>query len=1011
MDETSKPRFWRSPEERDTPPAPGDEFPEPLNGPAVPLSRRGFLQASALAAGAVAVAGCSRAPVEKAIPHLIPPEELIPGRSSFYASTCGGCSAGCGILAEVRDGRPIKLEGNPDHPLSRGGLCAVGQAALAELYDSARLRAPRMDGRETSWDELDRNVMAELARLRARRGALRLLSGTMTSPTLRAVIRRFLAGFDGARHVSYDALSASAIAEAHERTHGLRVVPRYRFDRAEAVASFDADFLGTWISPVEFTAGWRAGRNPDADPPRLSFVVQFEARYSLTGGKADRRVRIAPHELAAAVAHLAARLASLARMPFDAGEPGTPPADAAVFDELAERLWGARGRCLVVSGSQDAAVQVLVNFCNHLLENYGRTVLLDRPSQQRAGDDRELESLLEELRRERVDALILLGANPVAELPGGDALAEAIGRVPVVISLGNRLDETTRRARFLAPDHHPLESWADAEPVRGLLSLSQPAIRPLGQSRAALESLAAWSGEAKPAYDILRAHWLAEVFPRQRAERDFERFWQRAVHDGFAEIDAEPLRPSAFRAAALPRLTPPAAPTEATALVLYPAVAMQDGRHAHNPWLQELPDPVTKVVWDNCASLSPAAAARLGLKEGDVARLEAEEAGQALDLPVQIQPGQHDGVVAVALGYGREETARFAELGPRWISARSGVGPNGRVGVNAAPLLAFVGGALRYDAAAVRIVKTGRRHPLATTQTHHRITGPADVPPMAGRPRQVVEEMTLAGLLAGERILRQIPEDKKDLYPPDHAYAGRHWGMVIDTEACTGCSACVVACQAENNIPVVGKDEVRRHREMHWLRIDRYYSGDGERVEAVHQPMLCQQCDYAPCETVCPVLATVHSDEGLNQQVYNRCVGTRYCANNCPYKTRRFNWFDYQDESRLENLALNPDVTVRSRGVMEKCTFCVQRIQEAKIEAKRRGAALADGEIRSACQQSCPARAIAFGDMNDPESEVSRWMRSRRYYRVLEEFNFRPSVGYLAVVRQRAATEEKQSNG
>lgn len=1011
MDDASKPKFWRTPEERDRPPAPADEFPEPLDGPAVQLSRRGFLQASALAAGAATLAGCSRAPVEKAIPHLIPPEELIPGRSVYYASTCGGCSAGCGILAEVRDGRPIKLEGNPQHPLSRGGLCAAGQAALAELYDSARLRAPRLDGLETDWATLDRSVAAELERVRARRGAVRLLSGTVTSPTLGAAIRRFLAGFADARHISYDALSSSAIAAAHERTHGLRAIPRYRFDRAEVIASFDADFLGTWISPVEFTAGWRAGRDAEADPPRLSFVAQFEARYSLTGSKADRRVRVAADQMVAAVAHLAARLAALARAPFDPGDPGPAPAQAAVFDELAEKLWRARGRSLVVCGSQDLSAQVLVNFCNHLLENYGRTVLLDRPSQQRAGDDGALESLLEELRLGRVDALLLLGGNPAAELPGGEALAAAIERLPLAISFSNRLDETARCARFLAPDHHPLESWADAEPVRGLLSLSQPAVRPLGNSRAVVESLAAWSGAGGTAYDLLRAHWRAEVFPRQRAERDFERFWQRAVHDGFAEIQAEPLRPAPFRAAALPRLAPPQPAAGTMTLVLHPTVAIGDGRHAHNPWLQELPDPVTKVAWDNCASLSPAAAARLGVKQGDLVRLEAEQTGAAIELPVVIQPGQHDSAVAVALGYGRQESARFAGLGPRWISARPGVGPNGLVGVNAASLLSFAQGALRYDATRVRIARTGRRHPLASTQTHHRITAPADVPPMAGRPRRVVEEITLAGLLAGERIARHIPENQKDLYPPDHTYPNHHWGMVIDTDACTGCSACVAACQAENNIPVVGKDEVRRHREMHWLRIDRYYSGDDADVEAVHQPMLCQQCDYAPCETVCPVLATVHSDEGLNQQVYNRCVGTRYCANNCPYKARRFNWFDYQPQARLEDLALNPDVTVRSRGVMEKCTFCVQRIQEAKIEAKRAGAPLAADAIQTACQQSCPARAIVFGDMNDPESEVSRWMRSRRYYRVLEEFNFRPSVGYLAVVRQRKPAGEKNSDG
>jgi molybdopterin-containing oxidoreductase family iron-sulfur binding subunit len=406
----------------------------------------------------------------------------------------------------------------------------------------------------------------------------------------------------------------------------------------------------------------------------------------------------------------------------------------------------------------------------------------------------------------------------------------------------------------------------------------------------------------------------------------------------------------------------------------------------------------------------------LGVKQDDVLRLQAQGNEAALEVPAYLQPGQPDGVVAVALGYGRIETQRFAQVGPRWWLARSSVGANGCVGQNASAFLRVEEGTLRYTRPGVQVAKTGRRHALACTQSHHYVSAPRNLPVVGGQVRPTVQEMTLASLLAANPEREHKPQE--DLYPPDHTYPVHHWAMVVDTSACTGCSACVISCQAENNIPVVGKDEMLRQREMHWLRIDRYYTGDAStalgtshELRVVHQPMMCQQCDYAPCETVCPVLATVHSDEGLNQQIYNRCVGTRYCANNCPYKTRRFNWFDYPREDRLLNLALNPDVTVRSRGVMEKCTFCVQRIQEAKIEAKRRGEPLADGAIQPACQQSCPAQAIVFGDLNDPNSRASKLLRSRRGYRVLAEFNFRPSVTYLAAVRNSEATEESTRHG
>jgi molybdopterin-containing oxidoreductase family iron-sulfur binding subunit len=893
------------------------------------------------------------------MPYLIQPENVVAGRSQYYASTCGACPAGCGVLGKVRDGRPIKLEGNPEQAISGGATCATGQASILGLYDSLRLKQPLAGGKPSTWADVDREIVG---RLRSA-GAVRYLSGTITSPTKQAAIDRFLGQFRDARHVMYDALSASAILDAHQQTHGTRVLPHYRFDRADVIVSFDADFLGTWISPVEFTRDYSARRRP----PERSWHAQFEGRMSLTGSKADRRLRTAPDEMRERLTQLARRIA----------------AGKSDGDEVAERLLSAAGRSLVVCGVNDIQAQVVVNYINHLLGNYGRTIDIERPSRQRQGDDRATANLLGEIKSGQVAALFIDGVNPVAELPE----APALDRVSLVVSFAGSVDETSQRAHYVCPDHHYLESWADAEPVAGLVSLTQPMIRPLGATRAVIESLAAWSGQPVKAYDQLRQRYQAQ--------------WDAGVEAGF--IGVEPSRAEVKPFNMTPVESALAAPSSKSAagymLALYPSIGMLEGRQAFNPWLHELPDPITKVTWDNYASISPAVAESLGISDGDVVRIEGSA---SVELPAVVQPGQHDRVVAIALGYGRKASERFAGLGPRWINHRPTVNDKGRVGENAAPFLAFEQGSLRYDRTGVRITKTGRRIELAVTQTHHTLKVPQE---LGGESRPIVQEITPAELNKPP----EPPEHHEELWPDDHAYKGHRWGMAVDLNACTGCSACVAACQVENNTPVVGKDEVRRRREMHWIRIDRYYSGAPEDVEVAHQPMMCQQCDHAPCETVCPTLATVHSDEGLNQQVYNRCVGTRYCANNCPYKTRRFNWFDYPREDRLANLVLNPDVTVRTRGIMEKCTFCVQRIQEAKIEAKRVGAPLKDGDIRPACEQSCPASAIVFGDLNDPNSRVARLARDARQYRVLEDLNVGPAVRYLKIVRNRGGEGEKHN--
>ena len=680
-------QYWKSLASRDRAADAGSpEFFEVPGAADLTTSRRGFLAAAGFGLAGTALASCSRAPVDQAMPFLAQPEAVVPGRPAYYSSTCGACTAGCGLIVKTRDGRPIKLEGNPDHPVSRGGLCAVGQASILGLYDSQRLDAPMRQGQRASWADVDAAIVSGLAQARDARRPVRLLTPTITSPTLRAAVDGFLATFPDARHVAYDALSVSAVLDAHERTHGARVLPRYRFDRAAVIVSVDADFLGTWISPVEYTSGYRAGRRLGDSSASLSFHAQAESRMSLTGSKADLRLVVAPSGYGPLLAHLGNRVARLAGAPPLVDQAGPSPVDAAVIDDLADRLWHARERSLVVCGSHDATIQALCNAANHLLGAYGSTIDIERPSRQRQGHDRELESLVAELASGSVGVLVVAGVNPVYELPGGAALAGHLKKVPLLVSCATHLDETAMVSGFVCPDRHPLESWADAEAVAGVVSMSQPAVQPLGGTRQLIESIAVWSGAPRPAHDLLRDSWQSLVFPRRTAaDATFEAFWDRAVHDGFVEVTTPATPARTYAPSSLTLQAPPPTVDGALALVLYPKVGMLDGRGGLNPWLHELPDPISKATWDNYACLSPSTASGLAVADGDVVRVEAGEAGM-LELPVLVQPGQHDGIVAVALGYGRLGSERFANVGPRWFEARPTVGDDGRVGRNAAPL-------------------------------------------------------------------------------------------------------------------------------------------------------------------------------------------------------------------------------------------------------------------------------------------------------------------------------------
>ncbi|TAK57769.1 MAG: 4Fe-4S dicluster domain-containing protein [Bacteroidetes bacterium] len=967
------------------------------------IGRRDFLRLAGFTFGVAAITGCQPAKVEKAIPFLIKPEEVTPGVASWYATTCGGCSAGCGVMAKNRDGRPIKLEGNPQHPVSEGGLCPVGQAHLLELYDSQRLMYPTRNGAQVEWDALDREISSRLQSIRNEGGKVRLLTGTITSPTLQSLIQKLLSGYSDAKHIQYEALSCSSIIDAHSLTHGVRVLPRYKFQEAEVIVSFDADFLGTWISPVEFTSAYRKGRILDGGKSKFLKHIQVEARMSLTGSNADMRLATSYHEIQLAIQQVAEEISTLAGVP----SPVHTGRDEK-FAALAKELWNARGKSLVVCGLNDLNSQLLVNYINEVLGNYGHTLDINLPSLQHQESDEAMQDLLAEMKEGAISALFVVGTNPVYSLPEGNEFASLMKKIPLTVAIATRMDETASAAEFVCPEPHALELWNDAEPVAGVFSITQPVIPAFGNTRPFVEDIAVWSGSKTTAYDAIRRYWEEHVFIHAKGGGGFQTFWDTSVSNGYAVIEKQNDKAFSFNYEALRRdFSLRRIESSALHLALYPTAAMLDGRHAHNAWLQELPDPVTKIAWENVVSLAPSLASELGVVQGDWVEISTEKF--SVQIPAHIQPGQHPQTIAIPIGYGRKGTDRFTNIGPQWLEAKPTVPKGELVGKNVFGFATFTPGGMSVYRSGVKIRKIDGHSIIACTQEYHSLQMPEHLDTFHGEPREIAQRTTFAAYSKDAKAGSFKKIEMESLWPNDHTYAGHHWGMVIDLSACTGCSACVISCQAENNIPLVGKDEIARNRELTWIRIDRYYDEHEGKLDVVHQPMLCQHCGNAPCETVCPVLATVHSSEGLNQQVYNRCVGTRYCSNNCPYKVRRFNWFDYQHGDDMQKLVLNPDIAVRERGIMEKCSLCVQRIQEAKIAAKKENRNVKDGEIQPACAQSCPAKAIVFGDMNDGKSEVTAKMKDPRYFRVLEEVGTYPSVGYMTLVRN--SSEEESANG
>ncbi|RTQ50084.1 4Fe-4S dicluster domain-containing protein [Hymenobacter gummosus] len=945
--------------------------------------RRDFLKLMGFGLAAATLASCE-APVRKAIPYLNKPEEVDPGIANFYASTYFNGQDYNSVLVKTREGRPIKVEGNPESPITRGGLSARGQASVLSLYDGARLQGFAIKGQPADKDKVDQEIRTKLASA----GRIAIVSPTIISPSTKRAIADFAGRFGNVEHVMYDAVSASALLRANGG-----VVPGYDFSKASVIVSLAADFLGTWISPVEYAAQYIVNRKVSSDKRTMSRHFQFESNMSLTGSNADVRVAVKPSQLGQVAQAIYAGIVG-----GGAGSYSNPELTNAI-NEL--KAAGSAG--LVVSGSNDANVQAMVTAINAALGT--AAINAAAPSYLRQGDDQRMANFVSGIGS--YGAVIFYHANPVYDHPMGAQLAEGLKRANLLsISFNDRADETTSLCQYQCPDHHWMESWNDYEPKRGYLSLAQPVITPLFKTRQAQESLLTWAGNPNTYYNYLRNNWRGVL------GGNFQAGWDKAVHDGVAMGALLPA--PAAQVAPAGQASAPAAKTGGYEVAFYEKVGLGNGADANNPWLQELPDPVSKATWGNYVSVPQSLAKEKGWEQGDVMKVKV--ANKEIELPILIQPGQAKGTIGIALGYGRTKAGMVAQ----------------EVGRNAYPMLTLVNGSLSY-ADVASLEPAGSREPLAQTQTHHTI--------MDRKP--VVQEATLAQYIKDPKKVTEYdkistPEglekpSKVSLWQ-DYEYKNHHWAMAIDLNSCIGCGSCVVGCQVENNVPVVGKQEVINRREMHWLRIDRYYSSDHHKNEfetegklgtyaamedpsdnpqVIFQPMLCQHCNHAPCETVCPVLATTHSTEGLNQMTYNRCVGTRYCANNCPYKVRRFNWFSYYSNEKFETvnghmftdlgrMVLNPDVMVRARGVIEKCSFCVQRIQLGKLEAKKQKRRPVDGEVVTACAQSCPTQAIVFGDLKDPNSRVAQiWRREdgERAFKVLDAINTQPNITYLTKIR------------
>ncbi len=1007
-DDRPRARFWRSISQLQGDPAfqdfVRDEFLAGASNTPSGTSRRQFLQ---LMGASMALAGLTacRKPVEAILPYARRPEEVIPGIALNYATGMPFRGVLQGLLVESHEGRPTKVEGNPEHPVSRGASGLFEQASILDLYDPDRSRVVLRDGSRSTWSDFT----AFVRQYSGRRVAV--LAEETSSPTLRAARTSLATRFPGFRWVTYRTGGSATESEGLLRAFGRRVRPWYRFSRAKVIVSFDGDFL----SPVErnFVSNTRefaASRKVDESSEAMSRLYVVESAFSVTGGMADNRLALRSSDIGAFAAAVAAKVGVI-------GATGGAFADHPYATAIADDLRRAGSAAVVVAGeTQPASVHALCAAVNSYLGAVGETVELLET--QPVEDTATLQSLVQDMKEGNVDALILLGVNPVYDAPAELDFAAAMKSVRETIHLGHHVDETARVARWHIPRSHYLEAWGDGRAFDGTLSVIQPLIAPLYESRSDIELIALLAtGENTPGYDLVREQWRGFV------SGDFEKSWRKVLHDGFLPgTSFAKVTPSAQRIVALPQSPIPDGDIEVV-FRLDPTVL--DGRFANNAWLQELPDPATKIVWDNVAVMSPATAQKLGVRwtlstgkyHVDVVEIAAGSA--TTRLPIWVLPGHADDSISVTFGYGRdiassrpERKAIFFDLDHYTDvyghgAVASGVG--GNVGRLRSASFARV-------ATAAGVNKVDDGYLIASTQDHGAL--PQDRRQVERRgPFQMA---TLDDFRKNPTFARDhtpgVTEESWEEYPAlwqenhptgqpaskDNAYYEYQWGMVIDLNTCTGCNACVVACQSENNISVVGKEEVSRGREMHWIRLDRYFVGEpggAGNLSMVVQPVPCMHCENAPCESVCPVAATVHSSDGTNQMIYNRCIGTRYCANNCPYKVRRFNFYNWVKTLPTSvHMAQNPNVTVRSRGVMEKCSYCVQRIRKVNQQVNLEDRSIQDGEVKTACQQACPASAIVFGNIADPNSSVSRQRQSDRRYELLAQLSVKPRTSYLGRV-------------
>ena len=1000
--------FWRSLEERAGDPAFQqhlyNEFPSEIEAITDPVARRTFLKLMGASMALAGVTACTRQPAEKIVPYVRQPEELIPGKPLFFATAMSLGGVATGLLVESHEGRPTKIEGNPLHPGSLGATDVFAQAAILGLYDPDRSQTLTNLGEIRPWSAFLGAIRAALAAQQPLKGAgIRLLTESINSPTLAAQIRGILARYPSAKWHQWDPSSRETARAGAKLAFGKYVDAQYRLDQADVIVSLDADFLGCGPGSLRYARDFAARRRPE-QADRMNRLYAVESMPTSTGARADHRLPMKPSE----IERLAREIARAIRpgLPTDlsavalgakaearsakVGGPGSEKWISAV----AKDLLAHRGRSLVLAGDgQPPTVHALAHAMNQALGNAGNTVVYSPPVEAEPVNQLEsLRDLVADMTAGKVDLLLIVSGNPVYTAPADLHFADAMAKVQLRAHLSLYDDETSALCHWQIPEAHFLEAWSDARGYDGTVSIVQPLIAPLYSGRSAHEFLAALGERPeRSGYDIVREHWNVPA-----ATNDFETVWRRWLHDGVVERPPEASLNVSLTSDVISAAvgsgspTPPQrgeggnqTPRGSFEVSFKNDPCVLDGRFANNGWLQELPKPITKLTWDNAVFVSPATAERL--KSAESPSMQGGEHGQIISDVVELTfqgrsvrgplfsvVGHPDDCVTVHLGYGRTRAGRVG----------TGAGFNANA-IRTSGELSFGTGAA--------ITLTGERASLACTQYHHLMEG-----------RGMVRAVTRDEYVRDPKSVHEgdeTPPKTLTLYP-DYKYDGYKWGMAIDINACIGCNACVVGCQAENNIPVIGKDQVLRGREMHWLRVDTYYRGPAEHPETYFQPVPCMQCENAPCEVVCPVGATAHSHEGLNDMVYNRCVGTRYCSDNCPYKVRRFNFLLYQDWNTPSlKLARNPDVTVRSRGVMEKCTYCVQRINAAKIDAEKQDRPVRDGEIVTACQQACPADAIVFGNLNDPASRVTRLKAEERNYSLLGELNTRPRTTYLAAIR------------